>query len=85
MTKVLKFQADWCQPCKMLTRTLEDLKTDIPIEVVDIDENRDLAVTYGVRGVPTMIMLDNGVEVKRKVGMMSESDLNNFFNSPPQE
>ena len=70
--RVLKFSATWCGPCKMLARNLEDVNTNIPIENIDIDENQDAAMEYGVRGVPTMIMLDeNNAEVKRLVGMQS--------------
>ena len=70
--RVLKFSATWCGPCKMLSRNLEDVTTNIPIENIDIDENQDAAIEYGVRGVPTMIMLDeNNAEVKRLVGMQS--------------
>ena len=75
MIKVLKFQATWCNPCKAMSSILENVVTDIPIEEVDIDEDRDLAQRYRVRGVPTLIMLEDGIEVKRQVGMMSKAQL----------
>ena len=79
--RVIKFSATWCGPCKMLARNLENITTNIPIENVDIDENQDAAMEFGVRGVPTMIMLDeNNTEVKRMVGMQSLKDLENWFN-----
>ena len=79
--KVLKFSATWCGPCKMLARNLEDVTTNIPIGNIDIDENQDTAMEYGVRGVPTMIMLDeNHTEIKRLVGMQSLKDLETWFN-----
>lgn len=79
--KVLKFQAAWCQPCKMLSRVMEDIKDlPLPIDVVDIDENRDLAVKYNVRGVPTMIVVDEaGTEVKRVSGLLNEQKVLEFF------
>ena len=81
MKRVLRFTASWCGPCKMLARNLEDINTEIPIEVIDIDENTDAAVEFGVRGVPTMIMLDeNHAEVKRMVGMQSLKQLEDWFN-----
>ena len=79
--KVIKFSASWCGPCKMLARNLEDITTNIPIENVDIDENQDAAMEYGVRGVPTMIMLDeNNTEIKRMVGLQSLQVLEDWFN-----
>ena len=79
MRKVLRFTASWCQPCKMLERTLEDIPTDYPIEVIDIDENRELAIQYGVRGVPTLVMLQNNIETKRIVGMQTEGFLKEWL------
>lgn len=77
--KVLKFYADWCQPCKMLSKTLEDVETDVEFEDIDIDEQMDLAKQYGVRGVPTMVMLNDGVEVKRVSGYMSKEKLEEWL------
>ena len=79
MRKVLRFTASWCQPCKMLARTLEDILTDYPIETIDIDEKQDLAIQYGVRGVPTLVMLENDVETKRVVGMQTEGFLKDWL------
>ena len=77
--KVLRFTASWCQPCKMLEKTLEDVETQIPIEVIDIDENQGLAMDYGIRGVPTLIMLDGNVEVKRVSGMLMKNQLTEWL------
>ena len=79
MRKVLRFTASWCQPCKMLGRTLEDISTDYPIEVIDIDENQELSIQYGVRGVPTLVMLQNNIETKRIVGMQTEGFLKEWL------
>ena len=80
--KVLKFEASWCQPCKMLSRVVEDAgdKITIPVEVIDIDQNREMAIKYGIRGVPTMVVVeDDGTEIKRQSGMMMEAALLQFL------
>jgi len=75
MKKVLKFSASWCAPCKSLSKTIEDINTDVVIEDIDIDERSELAVEYGIRGVPTLVMIDEGVEVKRNVGNLTKQQL----------
>jgi len=77
--KVLRFTASWCQPCKMLAKTLEDVQTQIPIEVIDIDENQQLATDYGIRGIPTLVMLDGDIEVKRVSGMLMKNQLTEWL------
>jgi thioredoxin 1 len=79
MKRVLRFTASWCGPCKSLAKTLEDIKTEIPIEVYDIDEKTDIAMEYGIRGVPTLVMLDGNTEVKRKVGYKTQKELEEWF------
>lgn len=81
--KVIKFQASWCQPCKMLSRVVEDAKDkiNVPIEEVDIDENMEMARTFNVRGVPTLVLVDEKSNVVRtKSGYMSEQQLLEFVN-----
>jgi len=78
--KVLKFAASWCQPCKMLSKTIEGMTIETPIEEVDIDDNQELAVEYKVRGVPTLVMLDDDKEVKRITGALSSTQLEEWLN-----
>lgn len=81
--KVIKFQASWCQPCKMLSRVVEDAKDkiNVPIEEVDIDENMEMARMFNVRGVPTLVLVDEKSNVVRtKSGYMSEQQLLEFVN-----
>ena len=77
--KVLRFTASWCQPCKMLAKTLEGIAIDYPIETIDIDENQELSIQYGIRGVPTLVMLEDDVEIKRVVGMQTEGFLKEWL------
>ena len=80
--KLLKFEAAWCGPCKMQTSVIKSLgnKITIPIEVIDVDENLAMAKIYAVRGVPTLILLDDsGEEIKRNIGALKEKDLLEFI------
>ena len=74
MSKILKFSASWCQPCKMLSRNLET--AGIQVEEVDIDEKEDLAIQFGIRGVPTLVHVNEfGGEIKRLVGVKTPDEL----------
>lgn len=75
MKKILKFSASWCQPCKMLAKNLETAQLTVPVEEVDIDEKTDMSVEYKIRGVPTLVMLEDGKEVKRVSGVKSVDEL----------
>lgn len=81
--KVLKFYASWCAPCKMLSKVVEDAKDKItvPVEDIDIDVDMDTARKYSVRGVPTMVVVDDeGNALRTKVGYINEQQLLEFIN-----
>ena len=70
--KILKFSASWCQPCKMLAKTIEGMEVPYEITEIDIDEQPEQAGKYQVRGVPTMVLVDDkGAVVSRLVGVQS--------------
>lgn len=75
---IAKFSATWCGPCKMLSKVLETIDLDVPVIEIDIDEQGSLAAEYGIRGVPTMILFDNGKEIKRQSGMMQAGQIKEF-------
>ena len=80
--KVLKFEASWCGPCKMLSRVLEDMELSVEVDPIDVDTNQELAVKYGIRGVPTCVLLnDEGVEIRRQSGYMTEAQFNTFVDA----
>jgi thioredoxin 1 len=58
---------------------LKDIDTNLPIEVIDIDDQSDLAVEYGIRSVPTLVMIDENIEVRRMVGLTTKEKLKNWI------
>jgi thioredoxin 1 len=62
-----------------MAKLMEDVGTDMPIEVIDIDEQSELAVEYGIRSVPTLVMLDENIEVRRMVGLATKEKLKNWI------
>ena len=84
MQRILRFTADWCGPCKMLAAALEDIQVDWkdgmpPVEVINIDENPEVATEYGIRSVPTLVMLDENIELRRQVGALPKSKLQEWI------
>jgi thioredoxin 1 len=78
--RLLKFSAEWCQPCKMLAKTLEGINVPYTISNIDIDDSPNLAADYKVRGVPTMVLVDdNDKEVGRLVGVKTKAQIEEFI------
>lgn len=80
--KLLKFSAQWCNPCKMLSSTLATCSIPVPIEEIDIDENQELTQKYGVRSIPTMILVDDTDEiVSVSIGQKTKDQINKWIES----
>lgn len=73
---LLKFGATWCAPCRAIKPALEAVKqkTGVELQEVDIDENNELSVEFGVRGVPTVFALKDGKVVDQLVGAKTEQE-----------
>lgn len=80
MKKILRFTASWCAPCKALAATLENVETKLPIEVIDIDVHTEVATEYGVRSVPTLVMVEDNAILKKSVGLRSKQELEAWIN-----
>ena len=80
MKKILRFTASWCQPCKTLAKNLEGADLGLPIEVVDIDVYDDVAIEYGIRSVPTLVLVGDG-EQKRLTGVKTIAQIKDWIES----
>ena len=75
---LIDFYADWCGPCKALAPIIDDIaknETHITVGKVNVEEERDLAIKYGVRSIPTMVIFKNGKEVNRLVGFLPKEEI----------
>jgi len=76
---LIDFFATWCGPCKTLAPILKRVKDSlgerITILKIDVDKNQQLASKYQVRGVPTLILYQNGNQLWRKSGVLSKEDI----------
>jgi len=79
---LVDFYADWCGPCKMVAPILEKIgreHTDFEIVKVNVDENQDLAMKYGVMSIPTMIVFKEGKNINGMVGFSDEKAIINLI------
>lgn len=78
--RLLAFKADWCGPCKMVTEVMKDMEFPYEVELINIDENGEKASQYGIRGIPTLLLLDDeGKTIATHVGMANKADLEAKF------
>lgn len=76
---VVDFFATWCVPCQMMLEVLKDVEKEyadvVEIFKVDVDENQETAIRYGVTAMPTVVFFKDGEEVERKVGYIEKDEL----------
>lgn len=80
MKQLFYFSAEWCQPCKTLAPIMEQVAQTIPVQKVNIDYEPDVITKFGVRNIPTVILVENGQEVRRFTGARSYNDIIRFIN-----
>ena len=80
---LVDFWAEWCGPCRAISPVLEELSSELAGKVkivkLNIDENQQTTIRYGVRSIPTLILFKNGEPVDMKVGAGPKSDLQKWI------
>lgn len=76
---LVDFFATWCGPCKMLSPILREVKDSlgdtVSIIKIDVDKNQQISSKYQVRGVPTMILFQNGKQLWRQSGVLTKEEI----------
>ena len=83
-TVILDFWAEWCGPCMMLAPVLHEVAEEnaaITVGKVNVDEEPALAQAYGISSIPTLIVIKNGKEVKRSVGVIPKAKIEELVKS----
>lgn len=82
---LVDFWAEWCGPCRMLSPVLDDISNayqgKLKIVKVNVDESSATAAQYGVRGIPTLLLMKDGQVIGTKVGNLPKSQLTAFIDS----
>lgn len=80
---LVDFWAEWCGPCRMIAPVLEEIskeRTDVTITKLNVDDNQEIALEYGVQSIPTMLLFKNGEIVNKLIGALPKEKINQFLN-----
>ena len=80
MRQVFYFTAPWCQPCQTLGPIMDKVSNQLPVEKINIDYESSRARSANVMSVPTVILVENGQEVRRFTGVRSYEQVIQFIN-----
>ena len=79
---LVDFNAEWCGPCKMLAPVLDEMSesnNSVKFVSINVDENQDLASKYNVMSIPCLVLIENGEEIKRSIGVIPKSEIERFI------
>ena len=84
-TVLIDFYADWCGPCKMMSpiidKIAEEMQDSITVGKINVDENADLAIEYGIMSIPTIVILKNGEIKKTFVEVTDKEEIKKSLNN----
>ena len=73
---IIDLYTSWCNPCKVLSKTLSDINIDnVSIYKIDIEEDNDLSIELNIKSVPTLLYYKNGVQINRTTGAISKEQI----------
>ena len=82
---LVDFWAEWCAPCRMIAPVLDEIDSEmagkVKIVKVNVDENPNAPATYGVRGIPTLLLVKDGQVVSQQVGAAPKNAIVNWIES----
>ena len=80
---LVDFWAIWCGPCKMIAPIIEDIAEEysdkIKVGKINVDEEMELAMKYGITSIPTLLLFKGGEVVKKTLGYMSKEEVEKFI------
>lgn len=75
---LIDFYADWCGPCKMMGPVVEEIAeehSDVKVVKIDVDNAEDIAIKYQIMSIPTLVVVKDGQEVNRSIGLISKEKI----------
>ena len=79
---LLYFYAEWCSPCQILGPTMDEVRRQIPVQKLNVDyTDPDTVQKYNIKNIPTVVLMENGQEIRRFVGNKSYSQIITWLNN----
>ena len=72
---LVDFYADWCGPCKMLSPIMDEISKNHKVFKINVDEEEELAASYGIMSIPCVIAFKDGKELNRSIGLKPKEEI----------
>ncbi|MBR6073140.1 MAG: thioredoxin [Bacilli bacterium] len=76
---IVDFYADWCGPCQMMMPVMEEIAKEHTVYKINVDDENELALSFGIMSIPCIISFKDGKEYKKQVGMCSKSEIEDLL------